>query len=593
MATQRRPIVLIGNTLHELSDSDTLANFYNKIEIDSMLGNVSAGAIDIDYVMSKLSVYTKSELNTILGTKANVADVYSKTEALNLINKKAPVESVYTKSETYSKMETYSRLETFNRQELYSRIEIDDLLVNFGAITIDDVYTKTEINTMFSGMPSLSSLATDTELNSLKLQMREEVSLTYLKKTDATDFITRSYADQNFTTLTNTYTRTEIDGKITALNLSTYATQDWVNSKLLDILTGAGSVTIDLSNYYTRVQTQDMIDSKVATALSAYTPSTPVDLTNYYTKTGTQAYVSDAFTTQLTSYYNKSSVDAKFLDYYTKSEVNSKLVFDATLYYTREDTNTLVSGSINAAIAGLNLSTYATKSDTYTKAELYTRTELDQILSGISSGTGGGVDLTYVYTKTEVNALIADLATLEDVDNKVAAIQATSGSYTKLESDDRYYNKADVYTKAMLYTKADVDGLLNTFKTTNINPLLQADITLDNRLKAVEAVTSSAATTTAISDATTPIKLDVYKLIQKATRVKDKLKINPKLTERDLITVSNAATKTYNVEYNPDFVQVYVNRNLLYKDEYTATNGTSITFIIDLYKSAKIKVFTS
>jgi hypothetical protein len=149
------------------------------------------------------------------------------------------------------------------------------------------------------------------------------------------------------------------------------------------------------------------------------------------------------------------------------------------------------------------------------------------------------------------------------------------------------------YTKAMLYTKADVDGLLNTFKTTNINPLLQADITLDNRLKAVEAVTSSAATTTAISDATTPIKLDVYKLIQKATRVKDKLKINPKLTERDLITVSNAATKTYNVEYNPDFVQVYVNRNLLYKDEYTATNGTSITFIIDLYKSDKIKVITS
>jgi hypothetical protein len=263
------------------------------------------------------------------------------------------------------------------------------------------------------------------------------------------------------------------------------------------------------------------------------------------------------------------------------------------LYYTREDTNTLVSGSINAAIAGLNLSTYATKSDTYTKAELYTRTELDQILSGIGSGTGGGVDLTYVYTKTEVNALIADFATLEDVDTKVAAIQATSGSYTKLESDDRYYNKLDVYTKAMLYTKADVDGLLTTFKTTNINPLVQADKDIDVRLKAVEAVTSSAATTTAISDATTPIKLDVYKLIQKATRVKDKLKINPKLTERDLITVSDAATKTYNVEYNPDFVQVYVNRNLLYKDEYTATNGTSITFIIDLYKTDKIKVITS
>lgn len=81
-----------------------------KKEIDSDIGNIDA--YTKEEVDSKLGlkantadVYKKTEVDTKLGTKANTADVYKKTEVDTKLSSKANTADVYAKTETYTKAE--------------------------------------------------------------------------------------------------------------------------------------------------------------------------------------------------------------------------------------------------------------------------------------------------------------------------------------------------------------------------------------------------------------------------------------------------------------------------------------------------------
>lgn len=64
------------------------------------------------------------------------------------------------------------------------------------------------------------------------------------------------------------------------------------------------------------------------------------------------------------------------------------------------------------------------------------------------------------------------------------------------------------------------------------------------------------------------------------------------LNESDVITVVNAATKTYSFNYYTGFVQIFINRMKLRKSEFTATNSTSVTINIDLDVGDEIEIVT-
>lgn len=66
----------------------------------------------------------------------------------------------------------------------------------------------------------------------------------------------------------------------------------------------------------------------------------------------------------------------------------------------------------------------------------------------------------------------------------------------------------------------------------------------------------------------------------------------PVLLESDVITVTNPSTVTYSFNYQPDFIQVYINRLKLRKSEFTATNGTSITILLSLEIGDEIEFTT-
>lgn len=65
------------------------------------------------------------------------------------------------------------------------------------------------------------------------------------------------------------------------------------------------------------------------------------------------------------------------------------------------------------------------------------------------------------------------------------------------------------------------------------------------------------------------------------------------LNHSAITTVTDAGISTYNFTYNPNFVTVYINRQILREAEYTATNGTSITFIVSLNVGDDIETTTT
>ena len=565
---ERRPIVLVGNTLHELKDTDTIANYYNKAEIQTLLNNVSTGAIDVNFLMTKLPVYTKDQVNNIISTLPTLATVYTKTEINSLLNQKASITSVYGKSEVYSKQESYSKLETYPKSQLYSKSEIDGLIDSIGGLTANDIYTKTEINTFLSSIPSMTTVALKTDLNSLRTTIETYVNTNFLPV--GSGAVTMQYLNDNYSTKTSYYTKGEVDTKLATIDLSTYATQTWVNNKILDILTGAGSVSIDLSNYYTKSQVTDAIN----TAVTGLSTGGSVDLSNYYTKTQIDTNISNSFTNYFTKTATQAAIDDAMLNVYTKTAMTAKLED----YYTKSQ-------------ADAKFSTLTVDLTNY-----YTKTQVDSLLSTSGGGSGGTINTTLVYTKTEIDTKLDQYIKSTALTNYALLADC----FTKVESDIRYYTKTVLYTKSELYNKGEIDSkvqlvtdnqsTVNSAVNSQLSSISNSITTLNNNLGQTVNLTNM---NTSITDAVATLNNSTIKPLQLQS-YKNQQKINkaPKLTEKDLIVVVDANTKTYTVDYNPDFVMVYLNRNVLYKEEYTATNGTSITFNIDLLASDKIKVFT-
>lgn len=465
---ERRPIVLIGNTLHELPAGDTvagLAEYYNKSEIDLKLQNVAVEAIDVNAVIYQLDLYSKVDINTMLSLKADADNVYSKSDMLSILTKKANLTDVYTKSETYNRTQTYSRAETYARTELYSKEEMDAKFLNFGALTTNDVYTKVNMDTILAGYVKKTEAVTTTTLTNEIDSLKSQINLTYLTKADG---ITTNY-----------------------LSTNGYMTQAQADLRYAQISGTASYVT------------QTTFDTKMAL----------------------KANVADVYT--------KAQIDAQFgtVNYYTKDEVFSKTQI-TSMYYNQTYVNDALA-SVNSKLTTL-------------------QTQVNNI-SITGTGTSSTFNPDLYYNKDTIDIKLSNMATTTMLSGYVLA--------------SNVYTKDMTYDRSVLYTNSQVDTTItNAITTAKASYYTKTEV--DTKLANVTIDTSALAT-----------KAELNSVV-------------PVLKEIDTITVSSSATKTYNVTYNAKFVQVFVNRKVLYKEEFNATNGTSITLNIDLIEGDKIKVFT-
>lgn len=175
-------------------------------------------SIPLTDIFNPANYYTKSDVDTELGKKANSSSVYTKSEADNLLNGKANSTDVYTKTEVDSALGSKA-----DASDSYTKSEIDEALAL--KADADSVYTKSEIDdmelTVSSSLNDLNSRilnnngrldGIDASITSINTKDSEQDDAIALKANTA-DMTTALAAKANSA---DVYTKTEADNLLSA-----------------------------------------------------------------------------------------------------------------------------------------------------------------------------------------------------------------------------------------------------------------------------------------------------------------------------------------------------------------------------------------
>ena len=367
-----------------------------------------------DLKADKATTYTKTETNNLLDEKADASTTYSKTETDGLLSAKADASTTYTKSEVDTKVD-----EKADSDEVYTKTETDTKL-NSKANSAD-VYTKTQTDTKLNSKADSSSVYTKTQIDT-KLNTKADSS---------------SLA--NYYTKSETYTKDEVDSLVEAkvafqvvdalpttgetaiiylVPLADPETQNiydeymWIGGAWEHI----GSTKTDLSDYYTKEETDAKLDTK-ANASNVYS-KTETD-----TKLNTKADSSSVYTKTETSNLLSSKADSSSV--YTKTETDTKLNAKAnqSTTYTKTEVDTKLGNKANSAdvYTQSQIDTkLGNKADKTALSSYYTKTESDSLLSAKQDSITGGA------TTITTNDLTASRVLVSDSDGKVSVSHITN-----------------------------------------------------------------------------------------------------------------------------------------------------------------------
>ena len=343
-----------------------------------------------DLKADKATTYTKSETNNLLDEKADASTTYSKTETDDLLSAKADASSVYTKSEVDTKVNSKA-----DSDDVYTKTETDTKLN--GKANSADVYTKTETNTKLSAKADSSSVYTKTQIDTKLSDKADAASLA------------------NYYTKSETYTKNEVDSLVEAK----------VAFQVVDSLPTTGETTIIYLVPLADPETQNIYAEYMwIDGAWEHIGSTKTDLSDYYTKAETD--------TKLDTKANASEV-------YTKTETDTKL--NGKQATISGGASTITSSNLTASRALISNSSGKVAVSGVTSTELG---YLDGVTSNVQTQLNAKANASTTYTKTEVDTKLgnkansADVYTQSQIDTKLntkADKTALSSYYTKTESD--------------------------------------------------------------------------------------------------------------------------------------------------------------
>lgn len=189
------------------------------------------------------------------------------------------------------------------------------------------------------------------------------------------------------------------------------------------------------------------------------------DLYNYYTKEQVDELLDNVVvgTIDLSNYYTKSQVDIKLGDYIEEDVLGS--------YYTKNEVNDLID---NIDIPTTDLTNY------YKKSETYSKTEVNNLIDGLSTGDGE-INLNNYYTKEEVDSKIptdyiksipSEYITETELNKSLSGYSKSSHTHNYLSSiPSEYITETELNAKGYLtqhqsltnyYTKGEVDSKIPT-----------------------------------------------------------------------------------------------------------------------------------
>ena len=244
--------------------------------------------------------------------------------------------------------------------------------------------------------------------------------------------------------------------------------------ELLDVITGE---TPDMNNYYTKSETYNK--TEVDTAISNVDVSG--QLANYVPKTDFNTY-SGGVNTNITSI--SGVVDTKLdasaytetdlSDYYTKSEVDSKIseggTFDPSQYYTKSEVDTAISNvDVSDQLSGF---VETSKFNTYsasTNSAINAKANTADLADVATSGDYDDLDNKPTLFSGNYNDL-SNKPTIPTVPTSNTAFTNDAGYLTEHQSLSNYYTKSEVDAKVadggtfdptQYYTKTDVDAAIS------------------------------------------------------------------------------------------------------------------------------------
>lgn len=199
---------------------------------------------------------------------------------------------------------------------------------------------------------------------------------------------------------------------------------------------------------------------------------------------------------------------------------------DDGIYTDRTWSSHKINEELSEKADASDLADYAKVTSVYTKAQTYTKEEVDELLSHIEPTVDA-------YTKAQTDALLADKAdkattyTKAQVDALISDIPAID-AYTKSQTDALLETKAavtSVYTKSQTYSKAEVDALISDIPAIDAYTKTQTDNLLadkadksdtytktqvDNLIPDVSGLATKTELTNGLADKADKSELDSY-----------------------------------------------------------------------------------
>lgn len=386
---------------------------------------------DVEHNIDLSNYYTKQQVDSIVGTKVDESYVLTQVNQLGSI--KADKSSVYTKAEIDDKGYLTSIPSIYITEEklynnVYTKAEVNQKIADAalnGTIDLSNYYTKEEVNNIIpTDTVSTQELSNALQTKQDVITAGNNVSIdnnTINVNIDLSDYALKQdipsldeYALKDEIPSLEGYTKIE-----DVPSLDGYATEQWVNNK------GYLTTHQDISHLANKsdVYTKDEVDSLVG--------NVTVDLSDYYSKTETNTLLSSYAKTN--NVYDKATVDQKIADVATSGQV------DLSNYYNKQEVDSLIEGIDIPEIPEI--------------PEIPTKTS--QLENDVPFATA--VALSEGLSLKQNN--ISDLETIRQGailgSTALQEHQDISGKLDKTEAQETYQLKGDYATKVELQTKQD------------------------------------------------------------------------------------------------------------------------------------------
>lgn len=403
----------------------------------------------------------------------NLANYYTETEINGLLNNKADKSSIPTK------------LSQLDNDTGFITNAVDNLTNYY---LKSETYTKTEVNDLIGQIKTISIQVVDT------LPTTGESNIIYLvPKEGSKDDVYNEYIWVN-----NAW---ELIGS-TQIDLTGYATEDWVNTQIANFLTESQITQLinnSLANYYTQEQVNNLLDNKAdkssiptktsdLTNDSGYITKSVDNLDNYYTETeinsllGNKANTSDipTKTSQLTNdsgYIDNTVNDLE--NYYKKSET-----------YNQTQVNNLLNNKADKTEIPTKVSELENDKGYISEIPIASATQLggikvgdnlvitkDGVLSSIGGSTGTS-DYNALSNKPALNtdnSAALEVNAQEEISGTVSLHKVSkTGNYNDLLNKPNIPSKTSDLTNDSGFITNEVDNLTNYYTETEVNNLLSS-----------------------------------------------------------------------------------------------------------------------